>query len=837
MSAFAVDEMVDGSGRLRAHWRGLMAAVAELGNDSLAERTRLLDRAFVDQGITTLLPGASPAPWRCDPIPLLIRAGEFAALEAALAQRAELLEALLADLYGPQLVLAEGLIPPALIYRNPGFLRACRVAEDQPAARRLHCYAADLIRAQDGAWRVVADRTGIINGVAYALENRAMMARVFPEFLRIAELGQLRPFLEAWRDSLQALAPARPNPAVALLTPGHSDPVWFEHVALARHLSCALVEPGDLTARDGLLHLKTLHGLQRVDVLLRKLDDRALDPLELAPDSVTGVPGMLDTLRGGGVRMVNAPGAALLEAPALAAFLPAVARALLGEDLRIDGPETVWLGDAGARRHVLANLHTWTIRPALDGGGAALAPARLPDAAHERLANDIAADPARFCATAAISPSVTPSAGPSGLVPRPVQIRVFLIHDGQGWRAMQGGLARVLGDDDICGGRLPARGVSKDICVVLEERVPVIGAAAQALPALAIRRTSGDLPSRAADNFFWLGRYLERLEHAARLQRAVLARLTRVALSPRDMSDLAILASCLVRTGLVSEELVAGETTGALRAALMRAAQADGWFPVQLRLVAALTESLRDRLSADMHGTCTRALADMDEALRQARHQGASRALERLTGLSAAAIGFAASVAGLAAENMVRGGGRLFLDLGRRVERAHDIAADIADALEPPSGMAPQPGRVEDALRLVLDLCDSGITYRSRYLTVVQPAPALDLVLADEGNPRALAFQLAAARALLMEIAGEQEPALAGPCAALLRATQALMAEMAGVTPAAQVAATALLPARLHGIAEGVSALSDRITRQYFAVLPAVRSLGVNEAARRGAAA
>jgi uncharacterized circularly permuted ATP-grasp superfamily protein len=351
-----LDEMVDGAGGIRPHWGPLLGALAGLGRGELAGRAALLGRHFAEEGATSLLPGGSDTPgWRCDPVPLLLPAGEFDALAAGLAQRATLLEAVLQDIYGPQSLLAEGALPPALVYANPAFLRSCRAPEGGREGPLLHLYAADLMRAADGRWRVLADRTAGPTGLGHVLENRRALVRYLPELVRAGEIRRHSPFFDLWQDVLQRLAPPATsgrNPGVAMLTAGHGSPHWYEHVILSRRLSCALVEGGDLTVRDGALFLKTLRGLQPVDVLLRRVDGRQMDPLEGDQSPVHGIAGLLDAVRGGTVRIVNDPGAGFAEAPALAAFLPALAQRLLGEDLALPGAETLWLGDPAARDRV-----------------------------------------------------------------------------------------------------------------------------------------------------------------------------------------------------------------------------------------------------------------------------------------------------------------------------------------------------------------------------------------------------------------------------------------------------------------------------------------------------
>ncbi|MBL6454200.1 circularly permuted type 2 ATP-grasp protein [Belnapia sp. T6] len=838
-AAAPLDEMVDGAGGFRPHWRALLGALADLGAEALAERALLIERFLADEGVTSLLPppaGDAPPSWRCDPVPLILPAAEFDALEAGLAQRATLLEAVLQDIYGPQHLLAEGALPPALVHANPAFLRPCRNPEGRREGPLLHLYAADLARAPDGSWRVVADRTASPTGLAHVLENRRALARHMPEFLRSLELRRHRPFFDIWQEALQALAPAsvEGNPAVALLATGHANPLWFEQVILARELSCALVEGGDLTVRDGALYLKTLRGLEPVDVLLRRQDGRTIDPLELESSMAHGIAGLLDAARGGAVKIVNDPGTGCAEAPGLAAFLPDLAGRLLGEELRIPGARTLWLGDPAARAELGEGLDRWLVRCATDGTIRSIRPAALDPPARAALLRRIAAAPHEFALSEVLRPSVAPCAGPAGLVPRPVMLRLFLVWDGQRWRGLQGGLARVLD-----GGRGAA--LSKDVWVPAEDAATIQGPRGSAVRAVAIRRTTADLPSRVADNFFWLGRYLERLESAARLLRAAAGRLGRSAPTPRELAELRSLGACLVRAELLDAETAqagaAGLGTRALGHALLRAIREGGPVPGLLARVSRLTELLRDRLTGEMQLALHHGLRQLGAQLRAPVPEG--QALDRLAEASGAILSFAATVAGLAAENMVRGGGRLFLDLGRRVERAQAVAAELARALDQP-GAASQPARLEPGLRLALELRDSVITYRSRYLTALQAGPVLDLVLADEGNPRGLAFQLIAARDMLVDLDGDTESPLGRAAGQLLEDAQAMVREViaAARAEAMQAELVLALPPRLRAMEGAVADLSNRIARRYFSLLPAVHSLGPTapDAPLRGAA-
>ena len=821
----ARDEMVDGKGGLRPQWRNLLGVLAGLGHGVLAERARQLDRVMEEEGVAGLLPGSPPAPWRFDPIPLPLSQSEFEGLEAGLAQRAHLLDTVLADLYGEQRLLADGAVPAALVYANPAFLRPCRHLE----ADQLSFYAADLVRAPDGKWNVLADRTDLADGLAHALQNRRQLGRVVPEFFVSQLPRHIDPFVELCLDMLRRAAPTG---RAALLTPGHADPAWYAHVLLARELSCVLVEGGDLTVRDGGLFLKTLRGLQPIGVLLRGIDGRLIDPLELEPDGV-GAPGLLAAARDH-VRVLNSPGSSLVEAPALAAFLPDLATRLLGKKLALPSVPTVWLGDSAARATVLRNTAQWCLRSALvtDQPPVPLATMAEPD--RRALLDRVAAAPWRYAASAMVTPSVAPCFGGEGLVPRPVLVRMFLVRDRSGWRAMPGGLGCVLGDNAQI---WPSVGpvVAKDVWVLAEDLASIEGPRPVSSAPLAIRRTAGDMPSRVADNFFWLGRYLERLESAARLLRITLGRVSRPAPTPHEIAELDVLIACLTQAGLLNAEVIVGLGPAGLGQELMRVAGSWGSIHALLGQVSRVTGLLRDQVTGEMHAVTARGLHDVEDTLGNIATRGDSEALDTTYQAMSRVLAFAATLSGLAAENMVRGGGRLFLDLGRRVERAQAVADQIACALEFP-GAAQQPARVEHGLRLALELCNSSITYRSRYLAVLQPAPALDLLLADDGNPRGLAFQLAAMHALLNEIGSGVDATLAVAAAALQEEPLAMVRAVS--ESGDQSVAALFLPARLRSLRDAVAELSDRVSRRYFTLLPTVRAVGIEALPRsmRGAA-
>jgi uncharacterized circularly permuted ATP-grasp superfamily protein/uncharacterized alpha-E superfamily protein len=809
----AIDEMVDGQGGVRPHWRGLMGVLAGLGQGVLAERAARLDRLMAEEGITSLIPGAAPDRWRCDPIPLPLPEAEFDVLAAGVAQRARLAEAMLADLYGPQRLVAEGALPPALVFDHPGFLRPCHHPAAPPEMPLLF-YAADLLRAPDGGWHVLADHTSLPGGLAHAIENRQRLGRVLPELFASHPLSPIEPFLDLWLDRLRALLPEGIGGAVALLTPGHADPSWYGHVLLARALSCALVEGGDLTVRHGGLFLKTLRGLQPIGVLLRGIAGGGIDPLELAPHG-GGVAGLL-SIPEPVLRILNHPGAALIEAPGFVPFLPALARRLLGEGLALPSVPTRWLGTAEA-----VPPEGWWLRSAFEPTPP-VNPAMLAPAARAALSARIAAAPWRYAASAALDPSLAPCLGDGALEPRPMLLRMFLLREDTGWRAMPGGLGCVLTDGPET---WPGAGrtLAKDVWVLAETASAFGGARLGRTVPLPIRRISGEMPSRVADDFFWLGRYLERLEAAAILLRAAIDRAARPAPTPHELAEQEVLAECLTKAGLLAGETLRGLGPARLAEALPRAAATRGTVHGLLRQVSRMTALLRDRLTGQTYSIAVRTLREVEATLGGIDSRRGSQALDASYRAMTDILAFAATMSGLAAENMVRGGGRLFLDLGRRVERAGAVAEQIAQVLDFP-GIAAQPARVEHALRLALELCDSAITYRSRYLAVLQPGPVLDLLLADEGNPRGLAFQLDAARGLLGEIAGGGDPALAEAAGQLLDEARGLAGGVA--TSPDQALAAVALPPRLRALADAVGALSDQVSRRYFALLPVARIVG-----------
>ena len=719
------DEMVDGAGILRPHWAPFARLLDEMGP---AEQRRRWDQARMlihENGITHNVygdPHGLDRPWSLDFIPLLIRSEEWDGVAAGLIQRARLLDRLLADLYGPADTVLSGLLPAELVYANPGFLRPCHGMRP-PSGRWLHLYAADLVRTPGGNFEVLSDRTQSPSGAGYTLENRIVLSRVIPSIFRQCHVRRLAPFFGALRASLAAFGPAyRESPRVVLLTPGPYNETYFEHVYLARYLGYTLVQGNDLTVRDARVYLKTLSGLHPVDVILRRVDDDFCDPLELYPDSFLGVPGLLQAAREGNVTIANALGTGVLQGPGFLPFLPALCRRLLGEELRLPSVRTWWCGDEDSRRYVLDHLASLVIKPALPTTGTDPEFGRdLTSAELENLAAKIRARPFEYVAQEQSMACTAPSLGDEGLAPRRFAVRAHLAMQGDSYSVMPGGLTRIPWSAESLIVSLQKGGGSKDTWILSDRPVQETTLLASSLQPVPLSRGGGDLPSRIADDLFWLGRYVQRAESIVRVARSALGRLI-------DVSgvEARVAVRALTRVlggsggGALDHDLI-GAVLGPPESFGLRQATSS---------IHRLARLLRDRISVD----AWRVLQGIEREVSRFQvdpSDPCSGVPDLLDGLVASFSSFA----GMSTDSMTRGQGWRFLDLGHRLERAISVSRLLRDTLvETAEDEAP-------LLEAVLEICDSSITYRRRYLTRLEAHALADLLLADETNPRAVAYQ------------------------------------------------------------------------------------------------
>ena len=526
----------------RPHWRSFISSLEKLGRDELSARWENGRRIIREHGVTYNVygdPQGMDRPWELDMVPLLVPPEEWRLIEAGLAQRAKLFNLILTDLYGPQRLLREGLIPPALVFANPGFLRSCHGLR-VPEETYLHLHAVDLARSPDGQWWALGDRTQCPSGSGYALENRIVLSRILPDEFRESQVQRLASFFQVQRDTLRHLAPGKSdNPNVVLLTSGPHNETYFEHAYLARYLGFTLVEGGDLTVRDRRVFLKTLEGLQPVDVIFRRVDDSFCDPLELRSDSFLGVPGLVEAARAGSVVIANALGSGLMESPAFLAFLPGLCRHLLGEELKLPSVATWWCGQAKEHQYVLDHLHEIVVKSAV--AARARQPSfggRLGKSEREELVAAIGARPFDFVGQEQVTLSTAPVWLNDKLEPRRISLRAYVTAHGDTFSVLPGGLTRVspaAGNPVVS---MQSGGGSKDTWVLSDGPVTPVSLLTASGQPVSVARAAAELPSRVADNLYWLGRYVERMEHRMRVLRCVIGRMTGEATS-ENMSELA----------------------------------------------------------------------------------------------------------------------------------------------------------------------------------------------------------------------------------------------------------------------------------------------------------
>lgn len=817
--ASAYDELVTGQKSIRYHWQGILSVIRSLPG-GLGERVESARRQLEETGATVNLLDERGTPrWQFDPLPFVVSPDEWSALEAGLIQRARLLNAVLADLYGPQTLLKEQLLPPMLVHANRHFLRACRVTDGVTPGRYLGHYAVDLVRLGDGRWHVLADHTEVPAGIGYALEMRRVLARSLPEAFRSIPVRHLRPFVDRWHDSLRAMAPADvAQPNMAVLTPGSLSATYFEHVYLSRALGVSLVEGGDLVARDGQVSIKTLAGLRPVHMLLRRLDSSFADPLELRADSALGVTGMVEATRSGRIALANALGSGLVETPALMPFLERLSKRLLGQPLTLPSLDVWWLGEPSALTFALANLDLMIVRPCLGVDREPIVVGMLEPAARKELEDRIRAQPGQFVAQYPFTPSLSPKWDGETLAPAAVVMRVFMSTDGDGYRVLPGGLAREPTGDTALRSLGRLNGTLKDVWVLAEDANDVELPPTRRFHQLAVERSSADLQSRVADNLYWLGRYIERLDNDARLLRTTAIRVAQGAMGPRDAIELRLLGRLLEKANLMDHSAaLAAPESAAFQQGLAAVASDDRGLAIMLDAIQRLTATMRDRFSVDMTTAAGPEMVEVRQRLLAARGN-----IDPLLAALDEIVRFVATLSGLAQENMTRGTGWRFLDLGRRLERAQHV---LTSALGP---FTQSPIDWDAAMRLALELCDSTITYRTRYLGQLQPAPVLDLVILDDANPRALMFQLRAINGHLDYLARASGVRVTTLPEMLEKDFEAVVRQFTGDEQAWRHEGLAL--AMLRDIAadteQRLDQLSEAITRAYFSHVPAAQAVG-----------
>jgi uncharacterized circularly permuted ATP-grasp superfamily protein/uncharacterized alpha-E superfamily protein len=725
------DEMLAADGSIRPHWQPFLASLAALGVEEINRRFAAADRYLRDSGVFYRVyedPADAQRPWPLSHVPLIVDPVEWRELKAALVQRADLLEAVLQDVYGPAKLVREGLLPAALVAGNPEFLRPL-VGISPPGGAYLRSYAVDVGRGADGRWWVLGDRTQAPSGAGYALQNRLALSRAIPDVYRAARVERLAPFFQAFQRALASFN-RREDSRICLLTPGAMNETYFEHAYVARYLGLLLVEGEDLTVREDGVFVRTVSGLNRAEVLLRRLDSDFADPLELNARSRLGVTGLVQAVRDGKVVIANALGAGLVEARALLAFLPALAPHVLEAPLAINNIATWWLGQPKVAEAMIGKLDSMVVAPAFLDGFTAIGigdgthGAALGEDERARLARLIGYRGVDFVLQEAVTLSTMPVWRHGAFVPRPFILRVFLARTEDGWAVMPGGFVRIAEDVDARAVNLQSGGRTADAWAVAEG--PVGDTTLLPSPErIAIRRSTGALPSRAAGNLFWVGRYVERAEATLRLVRALIGRVieANAATAPSTERISALLAAWSAGANDIPHakpELIA-------RAALARG-DFEGSLPQLARAARAAASVIRDRFSPDAWRAVDDLVATIEAPLPATASEGAI--LEQVE----AGLRIIAAFSGLVQENMTRLAGWRFLELGRRIERAIAICRFVR--------LFGEEHGPEGALDVLLELCDSRISYRQRYVMIAARAPVIDLVVLDPNNPRAVVYQL-----------------------------------------------------------------------------------------------
>jgi uncharacterized circularly permuted ATP-grasp superfamily protein/uncharacterized alpha-E superfamily protein len=728
----AYDELSADGVTPRPHWARIMKSFRAIGPAELGRRWERAERRIRENGITYNIysdPLGASRPWKIDIVPFLIPAEEWRVLETGIVQRAQLLSRILEDLYGSQELLANGQFPAELLFANPAFLRPL-VGVRVPAHSYLHMLAVDLARSPDGQWWVLSDRTQAPSGSGYALENRTIVSDVLPDIFRKSNVQRLAPFFRAQRDALAALS-QRNNPRIVLLTPGPHNETYFEHSYIARYLGFTLVAGADLTVRDRSVYLKTVDGLERVDVILRRVDDSFCDPLELRSDSLLGVPGLVDAIVAGNVTVANALGSGLIETSAIMPFLPGLSKHLLGEKLKLPSVATWWCGQPYALDWVLRNLDSVVVKPAFPSRGVEpVFGAELNQAEKGKFAEKLRTHPHEYVAQEQVVLSNAPVWDNGHLHSRSVVLRAYVLNTGNGWMAIPGGLVRVAESEGSVVS-MQRGGHSKDAWVLWDSPVDTFSLLHPRNKPVVLRRELPGVPSSLADNLFWLGRYVERAENTARIVRCLASRVRRA--NEAELGYLIRLHSCLdSRQSKLPKTKSKQPTSLELEQELISIAidrKRTESLASTLAEVSRVGGLVRERLSVDM----TFLIGQLRDKVEVGRN---TQFLEYPTMLTLW-LELLAAFSGMESENINRGVGWLFLGIGRRLERAIHLTRQLREITKP---LAEQDWPL---LECFLEIGDSSMAYRSRYYTTLQPLPVLDVLMADETNPRSLNFQLA----------------------------------------------------------------------------------------------
>ncbi len=738
-----------------------------LGLQELQNRNTDILRLLKENGVAYNIysdPSGQSRPWELDPIPQLITAKEWDIINTGLIQRAELFNLLLKDIYGPQTLIREGIIPQELIYLHPGFIRSC-VNINLPSSPHLVLYAADMARGNDGQLWVISDRTQAPSGSGYALENRFAMSSVLPELFSNLKARRLSPWFDSLQQALTNIAPHNTdNPRVVILTPGPGNETYFEHSYLAAYLGLTLVQGNDLMVKDNYVWLKTIEGLEKIDVILRRLDDVYCDPLELKSDSLLGIPGLLQAVRKGNVAIANPLGSSIVENAGLVPFLPAVSKHFFGTELTMPSIATWWCGQPNEMNYVIANLETLVIRKIfrnMAGTRSAIDGASLTAVQKDNLIQQIKANPFLYAGQEKINFSSTPSFVNGKMEAGHSLFRSFLVSQNQSYVAMPGGLTRTSTQKDsfIISNQLG--GISKDTWVMSsgdEHDQPIhLQLHTDTLQHKMLRRS---LPSHTAENLFWVGRYTERVIYNARLQRTVMQIMLR-SNSPvaREFENT---ESILLRTVTQCTYTFPGffEEKDPVK---MKAVYAKPWKELtdilynekrngslshQLSLLKSSVYSVRNFWALDTW----RVLLQMEENWNKAKTDSQDDHLHMISSIDSLNTSMFAFL-GMNRESVRREQGWNIMDLGRKLEQSLYIITLLRSVFQKKQAEQTE----HELLEAVMIAGQSLITYRYTYRDHLQLPLALELLMLDGNYPKSLAYLIKKINRYVSLLPGEEK--------------------------------------------------------------------------------
>ena len=736
------DEYLDSAGVIRSPWLGVDEKLRTLGEDEFIRRNNLLKRLITDNGITYNVYSKedNTRKWTMDMLPLVFSQTEWSELEQKLQQRADVIDKTLTDLYTDQKILQNAILPPFLVYANPAFLRSCyRI--NPLGGHFVNLYAADIARSPDGNWWVLNDRIEAASGMGYVLENRMLSNRIFPEFFRDQRVERLKPFYDDFCEAVSSLNPAEDaKTRVALLTPGPANETYFEQSFLARNMGFQLVEGADLTVRENQLYFKTINGIRPINTLIRRLDSDWCDPLELRHESLLGIPGIHNCLRSGTLAMVNTLGTGLMETVAMPAFLNTLCKHFRGEELRLPSVATWWCGQPAEYNYVMEHLSELVIKRTFRRrNDKAIFGPMLNEEGLANLRKAIEASPEDYCAQEQVSKATAPVYQNGMLQGHHFLIRVYLMRMGDTFRLLPGGLARIAPSPDSTSVSMQHGGMSKDVWIVSDkqERIPEIPASKDQKDSDTLQPALDDISSRTANNMYWLGRYIERIECLARHLRILIFALTEDFHSDTLRNLRSFISMLLTEEDFawLMQEPEQQEKIRFLDEALQKYVWDEDYIPslaAGFNHLQRIAFSIKDRLSSDtwqilsnMRGISVKNQSQMPNIL----HEGSIEALEET-------LEWLSAFSGKTAENMVQSLGWHFLMLGKRLERAHNILEYMRHSI------VENPEQEDSHLQLILNYADSTITYRNQYLNNFDKRGVAGLILKNQKNPRSLSFSI-----------------------------------------------------------------------------------------------